>query len=88
MLQPDHALFLVRTFNVRTSKIKQCCEENYIRMDKSKNFKTNIDPLLSTLMSKDRDTYHQAVKKLKDENEIKSLMPWGPSSSIAATRQG
>lgn len=88
MLQPDHAVFLVRTFNVRTSKIKQSCEENYIRVDISKNFKTNIDPLLSTLTSKDRDTYHKAVKKLKDENEIKSLMPWGRSGARTAFDRG
>ena len=79
LLHPSHVEFLVRVFKVRTSKVKEWCEENYIRMDKSKNDETNIDPLLSTLTSKDREVYEKAVQRNRNEMEIMDAVERGPS---------
>lgn len=88
MLHPDHVVFLASFSKVRTSKVKEWCDEIYMRIDKQKNYQTNIKPLLDTLTSKDREKYHKAIKRIKTEREIRNIVPWGPSHARTAFDRG
>ena len=88
MLHPDHVELLISFFKVRTNKVKERCDENYIRMDKRKNYQTNIDPLLDTLTSKDRERDRKKIKKIEKERKIRKIVPWGPSHARTAFDRG
>ena len=47
-------------------------------MDRSRDRETNIDRLLSTLSSTDRETYARAYRRMKAEKGVGELVGWGP----------
>ena len=88
MLHPNHVESLVQVFKVRTSKVKEWCEENCIRMDKQKGNETNIDPLLSLLPRRDRERYGKAAERNRKETEIRKVTGWKPSRGTSAFDRG
>ena len=88
MLHPEDVKFLVKVFKVRTSKVKEWCEADHIRMDNSRNFETNIDPLLSTLTSGDRELYAKALQRKQNEKEIRKIVGWGSKHAMTAFDRG
>ena len=70
MLSQWEADLLSKIFKVQTSKVKEWCDKDYIRMDKKRNNHTNIDPLLRKLPKKDRQRYIKAIQNMKNEREI------------------
>ena len=75
MLPPAHVELLVSFFKVRTSKVEEWCDEEYIRMDGQKNYETNIDPLLDTLTSNDRKKYLKKIKNMNNEKKTQKIVP-------------
>ena len=78
MLRGKDVDFLTKNFDVRTSDVKEWCEQHYIRMDRVRDCETNIDPLLSTLTTKDRAKYAKALQRLEDEKDVGEPVGWGP----------
>lgn len=79
---------LVKVFKVRTSKVMEWCAADYIRMDTKKDRETNIDPLLSTLTSKDRERYAALLRRIDNERKIGELTGWGPRHVPTAYERG
>ena len=88
MLHPSDVEFLIKVFKVRTSKVQEWCRQDYIRMDKLKGRKTNIDPLLSTLTSKDREHYAKVLQRLENEKQIEEYAGWGPRRVSTSFERG
>lgn len=88
MLDPMHVEVLANTFQVRTSKVKEWCAADYIRMDTKKDRETNIDPLLRTLSSKDRERYAALLRRKDNERKIGELTGWGPRHVPTAYERG
>ena len=88
MLDPSHVEMLANIFKVRTSKVKEWCAADYIRMDTKKDRETNIDPLLSTLTSKDRERYAALLRRMDNERQIGELTGWGPRHVPSAYERG
>lgn len=88
MLDPIHVEMLVKVFKVRTSKVMEWCAADYIRMDTKKDRETNIDPLLSTLTSKDRERYAALLRRIDNERKIGELTGWGPRHVPTAYERG
>lgn len=88
MLDPNHVKVLENVFRVRTSKVKEWCEADYIRMDTKKDRQTNIDPLLKTLSSKDRERYAALLRRNDNERRIGELTGWGPRHVPSAYERG
>lgn len=88
MLHRKHVDFLAKIFNVRASKVKEWCEKDYIRMDRMRDCETNIDPLLSTLTSRDRENYADALRRIENKKDIGELVGWGPRHVPADYERG
>ena len=88
MLHRKHVEFLARIFNVRTSTVKEWCEQDFIRMDRMRDCETNIDPLLSTLTSRDRERYARALQRIENEKPFGEPSGWGPRHVPSAYERG
>lgn len=86
MLDPSHVEMLANIFKLRTRKVK--CAADYIRMDTKKDRETNIDPLLSTLTSKNREIYAALLRRMDNEGKIGELTGCGPRHVPSAYERG
>ena len=70
------------------SEIKRWCERDYIRMDRSRDCETNIDPILVKLSSRDRENYARAIQSMEEKKGVDDPVGWGPRRVPAAYERG
>ena len=88
MLPSSGVEFLIKVFKVRTSKVKEWCDDNLIRADTRKGGRINIDPLLDRLPSKDRERWEEALSRRYNEPQIAKVTGLRPRHVLTSYESG
>ena len=88
MLPSSGVEFLIKVFKVRTSKVKEWCDDNLIRADTKKGGRINIDPLLERLPSKDRERWEEALSRRYNESQIAKVTGLRPRHVLTSYESG